>query len=210
MLFTILRLYETNRELNTNLEEATGIVVPDTVYRDKPFVPLKNFRNTQLPKTVTVYKSLPTIPISRFVVHTDTVTIYLRDSSKISYSDKFLTQYTRYPKILQLELNDDNLSMELFSTTGTVCQQKYKLNTSKYQYLFDGDILTYKKKPFIKVLDFSVSYQIRPINNLHDLSLGVKYNTSKFNYILGITGFYYPNFKKVPGWDIFFKVEYNF
>lgn len=210
LAFLVFRLYETNRELKSEIKTFMDIDYPDTVYRDKPYVPTKSFKYTDKPKVVTIYKTLPSVNIDKVVYHTDTIKLYLKDSTTISYTDKFLSFYPESPKLLQLELNDKNLDIDLFSIQGEVTRLNYKINTNKYRYLFDGVKLTHEKKPFIKRFNISLSYQIRPINNLHDLEFGIKYNTSKFNYVTGINGFYYPTLKKNPGWDIFFKVEYTF
>ena len=212
MAFTILRLYESNRDLKYDLDNTLPTVHNvDTVYRDRPYIPLKPYKLTQSPKKVIFYQPPIIIPsIDRVIVKTDTVKIYLRDSSTVEYNSTFLTNYTNSSKLLGLELTDKKLSVDLLSTNGDTYSQKYNINTNKYHYRFDGNSLTYKKKPFLKRFDLVVSYQFRPLNNLHNLDLCIKYNTSKFNYVMGIDGFYYPKYKNTPGWDIFFKVEYNF
>ena len=211
MAIVIFWLWETNKSLKYDLENSSMVHKVDTVYKDSPYIPIELYKSTQLPKRVTIYKPPIVIPsIDTISIKTDTVKIYLRDSSTVSYNQSFLTNYTNQPKLLGLELTDTKLNIDLFNPNGDTYSQDYTINTNTYQYKFDGNSLTYKKKPLIKRLDFSVSYQFRPINNLHDLDLSIKYNTSKFNYVMGINGFYYPKYKNLPGWDLFFKVEYHF
>ena len=210
MAFVIFRLCESNRDLRYDLDNVLPSHTVDTVYKSKPYVPLKLYDLPQLPNKVIFYKPPIILPIEKVIVRTDTVRIYLKDSTVIDYNNRFLTSYPNSPKILGLELNDRRMSIDLLSTSGDTYSQQYKINTNKYQYRFDGTSLTYEKKPFIKRFNISASYQFRPLNNLHDIDLGIKYNTSKFNYVMGINGFYYPRYKNNPGWDIYFRVEYNF
>ena len=70
--------------------------------------------------------------------------------------------------------------------------------------------MTQKRKSFIKRFSPLTELQWRPFNNLWDLNLGLKYNTSKFNYELGLNLFYYPKIKTNPGTDLYFKLSYQF
>ena len=70
--------------------------------------------------------------------------------------------------------------------------------------------MTQKRKSLIKRFSPLTELQWRPFNNLWDLNLGLKYNTSKFNYELGLNLFYYPRIKTNPGIDLYFKLSYQF
>ena len=213
MGFCIFRLWETNQELKTKIEVISMMdsIRVDTVY--KPFIPIKPYKQISPPRIITLYKYSDPIVIERIEHHTDTVTVYIRDSvtrEKFDFNKNFLIQYPYSPKIIQMLLDDNNLSFNLLFPNGESTQYKYYIKPDQYKYHFNGISLTNERKSFFKKISPFVSYRIRPINNLHDLDLGIKYNTSKFNYEMGINGYYYPNLNRNPGWDIFFKVEYNF
>ena len=45
--------------------------------------------------------------------------------------------------------------------------------------------------------------------NLGDLGLGIGFKTQKVIYKVGMNGFWYPSFKKDPGLNLEFRLEYN-
>lgn len=207
LTFTILRQYETIRELKS-LSTKQETFIPDTVYKDSPPKIVKEYVYKEVPTTVTIYKDRE-VPVDRIISKTDTVFIYLKDSTKVSLNNKFLTLYPDKPKLLQLLLDENSLDFNLLSPNGTTYSLDYKINTNQYYYNFNGTNLTFKKKPFIKRFQPYTSYKFRLMNNYHDLSLGIKYKTSKFNYIMGVEGYYYPFADKL-GCDVFFELEYEF
>lgn len=213
MAVCIFSLWETNRELKSQvkvLSEPKPVKV-DTVY--KPFIPIKPYKNLSPPKLITIYKYSDPVRVDSVIYHTDTVTMYVRDSikpSKIDFNKDFLLNYPDSPKLLQMLLNGNDLSFNLLFPNGESTQYDYYIKPDRYKYHFNGRELTHERKSFFKNISPFVSYQIRPIKNLHDLDFGIKYNTNKFNYVMGINGYYYPNIKDNPDWDLFFKVEYKF
>ena len=86
----------------------------------------------------------------------------------------------------------------------------YKINTDLYNYKFHNGVLTSKIKPFHQRLDPYVEFTIRPINQFYDLSSGVSFETSRFNYKVGFNLSYYPKFSPMVMKDIQLSVIYKF
>ena len=107
-------------------------------------------------------------------------------------------------------LDNNNLKLNLQNTKGEVYSKEFKINLNSYSYNYVNNKLTSKKVPFYKKFDFFTELTVRPFNNLWDLDLGLEYKTNKFNYTLGLNGFYYPNQKKNLGSDLFLRIRYKF
>lgn len=86
----------------------------------------------------------------------------------------------------------------------------YRINTNLYNYKFYNGVLTSKIKPFHQRLDPYVEFTIRPINQFYDLSSGVSFETSRFNYKVGFNLSYYPKFSPMVMKDIQLSVIYKF
>lgn len=86
----------------------------------------------------------------------------------------------------------------------------YQINTDLYNYKFHNGVLTSKTKPFHQRLDPYVEFTIRPINQFYDLSSGVSFETSRFNYKVGFNLSYYPKFSPMVMKDIQLSVIYKF
>ena len=86
----------------------------------------------------------------------------------------------------------------------------YKINTNLYNYKFHNGVLTSETKPFHQRLDPYVEFTIRPINQFYDLSSGVSFETSRFNYKVGFNLSYYPKFSPMVMKDIQLSVIYKF
>ena len=91
-----------------------------------------------------------------------------------------------------------------------VFKKEYSVDILNNSYNYVNNTLTSKKKSFIKKLSPYVEAQYRPFNNLMDLNLGLKYNTRKINYEIGFNTFYYPEFSKSLGADLYLKLNYTF
>lgn len=182
---------------------------PDTVYIDKPFVPEEPFDEPKEPEVIYVH-TLDTIEILNIIYHNDTIKLLYPDSNFISVSPQFLSQFPNSSKLIQFLLTDTDLKLRLLNTDGKLFEKVYSIDTDKYSYNYFEDNMTQKRKSFIKRFSPLTELQWRPFNNLWDLNLGLKYNTSKFNYELGLNLFYYPRIKTNPGTDLYFKLSYQF
>lgn len=153
---------------------------------------------------------IDSVPIERIEYVDKVVTIIQKDSTKIEYNELFLTNYPKASKLLQILSNKDKLSITTFNTDCKLITEEYLVNYSRYQYNYLDGKLTYKKTSFLKRFNPVAQYTIRPVHNFHDLDLGLKYNTSKFNYEAGLNINYYPKLRDNLGLDPYLRISYNF
>lgn len=207
MALTIFWLWNRNSELSHDLKNSSRRV--DTVVVNNPFVPKVEFHKIQLPRMVFLYR-VDSVPIERIEYVDRVVTIIQKDSTKIEYNELFLTNYPQAPKLLQILSGGDKLSITTFNTDCISATEEYTVNYSRYQYNYLDGKLTYKKTPFLKRFNPVIQYTLRPVHNFHDLDLGLKYNTSKFNYEAGLNINYYPKLRDNLGLDPYIRISYNF
>lgn len=207
MALTIFWLWNQNSELKDDLENIHH--QPDTVWINKPFVPKVEFPKMQLPSMVFLYQ-IDSVPIERIEYVDRVVTIIQKDSVKVEYNELFLTNYPQAPKLLQILSSRDKLSITTFNTDCKLFTEEYRVNYDRYQYNYLDGKLTHKKTSFLKRFDPVVQYTIRPVHNMHDLDLGLKYNTSKFNYEAGLNFNHYPKLRDNLSLDPYIRVSYSF
>lgn len=207
MALTIFWLWNRNSELSHDLKNSSRLV--DTVVVNTPFVPKVEFPKIQLPRMVFLYQ-IDSVPIERIEYVDRVVTIIQKDSTKIEYNELFLTNYPKAPKLLQILSNRDKLSITTFNTDCKSATEEYTVNYSRYQYNYLDGKLTYKKTPFLKRFNPVIQYTLRPVHNFHDLDLGLKYNTSEFNYEVGLNINYYPKLRDNLVLDPYLRISYNF
>lgn len=207
MALTIFWLWNRNSELSHDLKNSSSRV--DTVVVNNPFVPKVEFHKIQLPRMVFLYR-VDSVLIERIEYVDRVVTIIQKDSTKIEYNELFLTNYPQAPKLLQILSGGDKLSITTFNTDCKLTTEEYSVNYSRYQYNYLDGKLTHKKTSFLKRFNPVVQYTLRPVHNFHDLDLGLKYNTSKFNYEAGLNINYYPKLRDNLGLDPYLRISYNF
>lgn len=207
MALTIFWLWNRNSELSQDLKNSSSWV--DTVVVNTPFVPKVEFPKIKLPRMVFLYR-VDSVPIERIEYVDRVVTIIQKDSTKIEYNELFLTNYPKASKLLQILSNKDKLSITTFNTDCKLMTKEYPVNYSRYQYNYLDGKLTYKKTSFLKRFNPVAQYTLRPVHNFHDLDLGLKYNTSKFNYEAGLNINYYPKLRDNLGLDPYLRISYNF
>jgi hypothetical protein len=207
MALTIFWLWNRNSELSQDLKNSSHRI--DTVVVNNPFVPKVEFNKIQLPRMVFLYR-VDSVPIERIEYVDRVVTIIQKDSTKIEYNELFLTNYPKASKLLQILSNKDKLSITTFNTDCKLMTKEYPVNYSRYQYNYLDGKLTYKKTSFLKRFNPVAQYTLRPVHNFHDLDLGLKYNTSKFNYEAGLNINYYPKLRDNLGLDPYLRISYNF
>lgn len=207
MALTILWLWNRNCELKYNFENYTK--KPDTVWYNKPFKPEYEYPVFNIPSMVFVYQT-DTLSIDRVEYVDNIVTITKVDSVKVEYNGQFLTNYPDSPKLLQILSDKNKLAVSTFNTDCNLTTQEYHVNYDRYSYNYQNGNLTSKKKSFFQRFEPVAEYTLRPFNNLHDFNLGLKYNTTKFNYEAGLNLNYYPKLNDGVGADLYLRVQYNF
>ena len=167
----------------------------DTVFITKPFNPIGAYPITEIPNLVTYYlpDSHANSAHSIDQVKGDHLLQLLKPDS--------LVQILLDEKSLRISFKDDSL--------GFYFSKDFELDLSSYKYNFINNSLTkYKKSIFAKLKPYAyISY--RYPQNLGDLGLGIGFKTQKVIYKVGMNGFWYPSFKKDPGLNLEFRLEYN-
>ena len=181
----------------------------DTVYLTK-YVPIESYKYHYQPSKFYFFTEIDTIRIDSIKVINDTVCISTNDLSNLKYSTQFFTQYPSASKLVQLLLDDENLSLSLLNTQGRLSTQKFKLDLDTFKYNYQSEGMTYEKINFFKRLQPFGEVMIRPLNLMVDANLGIYHKTGKIKYEFGLNGFYYPTVQKLPGYDLYFKLRYEF
>ena len=167
----------------------------DTVFITKPFNPIGAYPITEIRKLVTYYlpDSHANSAHSIDQVKGDHLLQLLKPDS--------LVQILLDEKSLRISFKDDSM--------GSYFSKDFELDLSSYKYNFINNSLTkYKKSIFAKLKPYAyISY--RYPQNLGDLGLGIGFKTQKVIYKVGMNGFWYPSFKKDPGLNLEFRLEYN-
>lgn len=207
MALIILGLLNHISKLRMSIQNSKGKV--DTVWVNKPYKPTLDFPNFQIPHQVFVYR-VDSVEIERIEYRDKIITLIQKDSTHVEYNDQFLIKYPDNPKLIQLLTKKNKLFITTFNTDCSLTTNEYKVNFSMYQYNYQDGKFSYKKNPFIKRFNLVSQYTFRPISNLHDLDLGLKYNTSKFNYEVGLNINHYPSFRSNVGLDPYLRIQYNF
>lgn len=198
-----------NKDKRNSKPEKETIYQTDTVYVDRFIQVEPEFNHSQKPQTVTIYKT-DTVEVEKVLVVRDTVTLILKDSSKLDFNSNFLTQFPSADKLIQMKLNQNNLQMSLVNTQGIIFSKAYMIDTRFFNYNYVNNNLTWKRKSFFSRIQPLAQTTVRPFKNMYDLDLGLKYNTSKFVYELGINLHYYPKLQNNIDNALYFRLQYEF
>lgn len=179
--------------------------ITDTLYVEKLNIP-KPYREKINPSKVEI--SQPSTPIGQIKIIHDTIHIYSRDTI-IVYNPRFLNLYPESDKLIQLLLSENQLKLNLLSNQGLEYSKSYPLDLSQYEYNYSQNDMTIQNIPFRKRINPYSELTYRPIHNLWDIDLGIKYKTSRINYKVGVNFYYYPSYNSL-GADLFIKFGYQF
>ena len=168
----------------------------DTVFITKPFNPIGAYPITEIPNLVTYY-----IPADSHANSAHSIDQVKGDHLLQLLKPDSLVQILLDEKSLRISFKDDSL--------GSYFSKDFELDLSSYKYNFvNNSLTTYKKSLFAKLRPYAyISY--RYPQNLGDLGLGIGFKTQKVIYKVGMNGFWYPSFKKDPGLNLEFRLEYN-
>lgn len=185
------------------------------------------FRNYKLKQQLSM------LPDKEIIQHTDT--IYLRkDFLPISYNNLLnpsrilLYNYQNWDKPIHTANNPDSIISEkdslvqlvidknqltlsfLNQNSGIYSSRLFNIDTNNYKYSwYNGKLTTQEIKSRIRLVPY-VYGKYRPFNNLWDLGTGISIETKRFNYKLGINGFYYPRYFSGIKTDLELVVTYKF
>ena len=193
-----------------NLKSSSPVLIHDTVHVNHYFEPKKEYKVLEIPKLVTFYLVDSVPPIVDIQIKQDTIRFVYEDSTFQDISPRFITSHPDADKLIQMILSDNNLKLSLMNTKGEVFTKEYDINTEVREYNYVNNNLTSNRKSFFKKITPTIKTMVRPFNNMYDLSIGLKYNTSKFKYELGLNTFYYPGFSRKIGNDMYIGLSYEF
>nr|DAO34157.1 MAG TPA: hypothetical protein [Caudoviricetes sp.] len=191
-IYLCFRNYKLSREVNS-LEQAIN-EIPDTVYKDKPFIPEKKYSEDIEPGRILIYNNRQS---------------NLNDTL---FSNPLLRQpvISKQDSLVQMVLKKNQLNLSLFNQqTGTYSTRLFNIDLDKYNYNWYEGQLTRKKVARLSLKPY-VYGKYRPFNNLFDMGAGLSIKTKRFNYKLGVNTFYYPKIKSGIGTDLEFQITYNF
>lgn len=182
----------------------------DTVYIPEIFTIPEPFEIIMNPSKVEIYRKDTTSKYNEFSLREKDLVLFTPNRLDSLIIDlNYLKNLPMNPKLLSLDLNQNQLSLGLLDINGITSRISYPLNLQNYSYRWNGNFLTSKKQPNFKFYP-TLGYQYRILNNFHDIDLKLNFKTRGFNYELGLNGFYYPKFKSDPGWDITIGLTYDF
>lgn len=195
-IYLCFRNFQLHRQVNQlQVKQNHSKSKSDTVFITKPFNPIGAYPITEIPNLVTYYlpDSHANSAHSIDQVKGDHLLQLLKPDS--------LVQILLDEKSLRISFKDDSI--------GSYFSKDFELDLSSYKYNFINNSLTkYKKSIFAKLKPYAyISY--RYPQNLGDLGLGIGFKTQKVIYKVGMNGFWYPSFKKDPGLNLEFRLEYN-
>ena len=165
-------------------------VKTDTIYVNKPFKPIPEYKFINIPYLVTFWSD-PDIKIDTVYVDSSQIH-YVLPSGNVDLNHQFLVKYPENPKLLQMVTSKESLEFTFLKPDGLVRTEKYSFYPEVNYYNYQNDGLTYKRKPFIQRFEISPEVMVRPFANMYDLNFGLKYKTRKIYYEIGINSYYYP------------------
>jgi hypothetical protein len=184
LCFTYFRQKQEISNLNAQITTVVGKT--DTVYINKPFKLEPSFQLTQLPRYVFIYGK----------------------NSKDNTQDN--NQVHNGDSIVQVILGQKDLSLSFFKgVDSSYYKVDYKINLDDFRYNWVNGELTYEKVKYkLKFIPY-VYTKYRPIHSMVDLGIGLNLKTQRFQYKLGINGYYYPGLKNKIGIDPEISITYN-
>lgn len=223
-IYLCLRIYTLEKENNVQrkyIDELSNNQRTDTIYLDKVYTEPKVYSNTLNPELVTVTK-LPKNHNHHVHVNGSKPSTVWFDSLKKGegFKESISTDIEVHQSLStnsgpsRDSLISFSFSVNRLTTTHildtTVISKDFNIDVSRYQYLYMNGNLSYKKIPIKKRLDPYIELSYRPFNNMADLTGGIYFETSKFNYKLGLNMFYYPKLQNKIGSDVRLSITYKF
>lgn len=208
LCFSVIRSHRSSTSENVSSFESKT----DTLSLSDRFLIDTDLKFDEKPKTVYLWFTDTLISeklIEKISVVRDTVTLTLRDSSKLDFNSGFLTQYPKNPKLLQADISNSSFRLSLLSTEGKTYTEEFEIDPRFRNYRYT-DHLSSKRINFWKRFEPFTQLTVKPFHSMLDLDFGVTYKTRKINYEIGISGFYYPQFQNPFGGDLFLRVRYHF
>lgn len=189
-IYLCFRNYKLNQQLSM-LPDKEIIQHTDTIYLRKDFLPI-SYDNLLNPSRILLYNS-PHSSVSQGLCSTDSAEISEKDS------------------LVQLVIDKNQLTLSFLNqNSGIYSSRLFNIDPNNYKYSwYNGKLTTQEIKSRIRLVPY-VYGKYRPFNNLWDLGTGISIETKRFNYKLGINGFYYPRYFSGIKTDLELVVIYKF
>lgn len=189
-IYLCFRNYKLNQQLSM-LPDKEIIQHTDTIYLRKSFLPI-SYDNLLNPSRILLYNS-PHSSVSQGLCSTDSAEISEKDS------------------LVQLVIDKNQLTLSFLNqNSGIYSSRLFNIDPNNYKYSwYNGKLTTQEIKSRIRLVPY-VYGKYRPFNNLWDLGTGISIETKRFNYKLGINGFYYPRYFSGIKTDLELVVTYKF
>lgn len=186
-----------------------GISKTDTIYISEIFTIPEPYEIVLNPAVIEIYKTDTTSKYNEFSLREKDLVLFTPNHvDSVSLSKIYLNTLPFNPKLLHIDLTQNQLSLGLMDIEGNTRRDIYPLDLSNYRYQWSNNQLTQKTIRRIK-FEPTIGYQYRPLNNLHDMDLYLNLKTKGFNYKFGLNGFYYPKLHTNPSWDFVIGITYN-
>jgi hypothetical protein len=181
----------------------------DTVYRSKVIKVPKPYEVVLPPTMVIFYTDTGNIKYNTMRLYQNHIALIdnkLNDSLMIH--KHFLTRFPLSEKLISFELKERSLNLQLLSLSGITKEKKYNLDLQRFNYRYVNNELSRNRRVRFQIIP-EVEYSYRMLNQLHDLNMSLNLKTKNFNYVMGVSGFHYPQFQKT-GYDARLMIRYNF
>lgn len=182
---------------------------PDTIFKKVIKVPVP-YPVYQKPEKVIIYRDTGSVKYNTARIHSGKILLFntgLNDTMSISQT--FLTKYPKSEKLISLSLSEKDLDLQLLTLSGMTIEKKYDIDTRKYKYRYVNNELSVKPYSYLKIYP-ELEYEAGLLRNIHNVNFGLKLETSRFNYVIGITGYYNSLLPNQFGYDVTAKVRYTF
>lgn len=177
-----------------------SITTPDTIFLPvSDYQEVKPFKVTVIPNKVTLFRNSD--------LSGDSLLIELPYTSIDSLD---LQSSSKFDSISQIILKNDWLQLTTKNTLDSSYKVvKFKIDPLQYNYNWVNNQLSSEKR-FKPRINPYIRGSYRPFNKFWDLNSGIRLETKKLNYNLGINLFYYPSLQKSVGKDLEISITYKF
>lgn len=214
-IYLCFRNYNLRHEVS-KLQNTTSIRSfsnkPDTVYLNQTLKPIKSYQDIKVPGIITYYLGGSGSPPYKLDSTSDDRLqngcsgniVTTLSSSDLEVTNDSLVQFL-------LDRSSLVISSVIKTDSNTIGKSKeFELDLDSYQYNWINNQLTVKRIPFRKRIKPYVYASYRYFHKAFDCGMGISFKTKSLIYKVGVNSFWYPNYKKDPGLDLEFKLEYNF
>lgn len=178
---------------NTTFYSHTTVYIPDTIRKGVFYIQDSvNLPYKISPKTVTIYKTLPSKGEIRCNV--DSLLVIIDSLQHFYVNNSFLTTFTSSPKLLSAKFTKNKFNISLLALGGKVINLDYPVNMDQYIYEFKNNQLSadiLKRPPFFKRFSYNVygyaGYEVFSTKPLLSLEGNLDYERIRLNASLSST-----------------------